>query len=92
LAVADAVARSLAKATGLKPLPPSENAVPITDNPYLLLRNLGANRQIHGPVIYLEPYFMNNRIVWQRLQCGDDSIFREYADAVAEAVVNFTRK
>ncbi len=104
LAVADAVSRSLAQATGLEPLRPSENWAPITDNPYLLLRNLGANRQIHGPVIYLEPYFMNNRIVWQRLQLGDydgereiehrryRSIFREYADAVADAVLSFSRK
>jgi N-acetylmuramoyl-L-alanine amidase len=104
LAVADAVSRSLARATGLRPLPPSENAAPITDNPYLLLRNLGANRQIHGPVIYLEPYFMNNRIVWQRLQLGDydgereiehkryRSIFREYTDAVADGVLGFSRR
>jgi len=104
LAVTDAVARSLARATGLEPLPPSENAVPITDNPYLLVRNLGANRQIHGPVIYLEPYYMNNRIVYQRLQLGDydgekkigrkryRSIFREYADAVADAILNFGHK
>ena len=98
LAVADAVARSLARATGLPPLPVSDNSAPITDNPYLLLRNLGMNRQTHGPVIYLEPYYMNNRLVYQRLQLGDydgekpvggktyRSIFREYADAVADAV------
>jgi N-acetylmuramoyl-L-alanine amidase len=88
LDVADAVARSLARATGLEPLPPSENAAPVNGHPYLLLRNLGANRQIRGPVIYLEPYFMNNRTVWQRLQRGDGSIFRVYADAVADAIVN----
>lgn len=92
LAVADLVAVSLAKATGLPPLPPSENAAPVTGKPYLLLRNLAANRQIHGPVIYLEPYFMNNRTVWQRLQLGDTgdrNIFHEYADAVAAGLLNF---
>ena len=101
LSIADTVARALAQATGLDPLPPSENSAPIPENPYLLVRNLGANRQIHGPVIYLEPYYMNNRVVYQRLQLGDydgekivdgkkyRSIFREYADAVTDDLLAF---
>ena len=58
-------------------------------------RNLLANRIYQCPVIYYEPYVMNNQEVHDRVQLGDyegtkeingvqrKSIFREYADAVA---------
>jgi len=48
---------------------------------------------LQRPGVYLEPYYMNNRTVYERLQLGDyegerevggkkvKSIFREYADA-----------
>ncbi len=99
LAIADAIAKSLAQTTSLVPLPSSSNSAPVSTNPHLLFRNIAANRLYHGPVIYLEPYFMNNRIVYQRLQLGDyagtreiegcryPSIFREYADAVAAGLL-----
>jgi hypothetical protein len=57
-----------------------------------------ANRLYQTPVIYLEPYVMNSELVWERIQAGDyegeinlggkprRSIFREYADAVAEGL------
>jgi N-acetylmuramoyl-L-alanine amidase len=82
--VAGAVAAAFGKATGL----------PVEVRP----RNLAANRLFDGPVVYLEPYYMNNRIVYQRIQLGDydgekavegksyRSIFREYADAVMEGL------
>lgn len=67
-------------------------------SPYVWARNLLANRVYRCPVVFLEPYAMNNREVWERIQAGDyegerevagsirPSIFREYADAVAEGV------
>ena len=67
-------------------------------SPYVWARNLLANRLYRCPVVFLEPYAMNNREVWERIQAGDyegerevagsvrPSIFREYADAVAEGV------
>lgn len=70
------------------------NMRPVDDGDYIYARNLAANRQFGGPVIFLEPYFMNNRLVYQRLQAGDyeserefdgqmlPSIYREYVDAV----------
>jgi N-acetylmuramoyl-L-alanine amidase len=85
--VADAIAASLAKATGL----------PTT----VRIRNLAANRLFDGPVVYLEPYYMNNRLVYQRIQLGDydgektidgksyRSILREYADAVLQGLTGF---
>lgn len=73
-------------------------------NYYIFARNLAASRQFDGPVIFLEPYFMNNRIVYARIQAGDykgerefegkmyPSIFTEYADAVASGVVEYFKK
>ena len=67
-------------------------------SPYVWARNLLANRLYRCPVLFLEPYAMNNREVWQRIQAGDyegqreiagslrPSIYREYADAVAEGI------
>jgi N-acetylmuramoyl-L-alanine amidase len=101
--VADAVATALARATKLPPVEygSSSGAVRVDDNPYVFARNLAANRLVNGPVVYLEPYYQNNRIVYQRLQLGDydgtreidgqsfRSIFREYADAVADGLSQF---
>jgi len=88
-------------------LPPAYRAAsggvmhPLDTNHYIYARNLAANRQFDGPVIFLEPYFMNNRTVYARIQAGDydgiravdgsehPSIFREYADAVAAGVIDF---
>jgi len=76
----------------------------VSDNPYIYARNLAANRQFSGPVIYLEPYYQNNPVVYQRALAGDfegekiilgksyRSIFREYADSVADGIVNFVRE
>jgi N-acetylmuramoyl-L-alanine amidase len=85
--VAEALASALGHATGL----------PTT----VRARNLAANRLYDGPVVYLEPYYMNNRLVYQRIQLGDydgektidgksyRSIFREYADAVMAGLSKF---
>jgi N-acetylmuramoyl-L-alanine amidase len=82
--VAEAIAAAFGTATGL----------PVEVRP----RNLAANRLYDGPVVYLEPYYMNNRTVYERIQLGDydgekivagqpvKSIFREYADAVMEGL------
>ena len=63
-------------------------------NEYLWARNLLANRIFECPVVYLEPYCMNNAETYARIQAGDydgereiagkvrRSIFREYADAI----------
>ena len=103
LAAANAIAAALARATGLPPVEygPGSGAAPVGENHYVYARNLAANRLVNGPVVYLEPYYMNNRVVYQRIQLGDyegereiegcryKSIFREYADAVAEGLGPF---
>ncbi len=99
MAVADAIAAAFQKATGL---PPAAYPLPVGTTGYVFARNLAANRLIDSPVVYLEPYYMNNRLVYHRLQLGDydgkrlvegqlyPSIFREYADAVATGLAAFT--
>jgi hypothetical protein len=100
LAAADAIAAALANATKLPPVEygRGSSAMRVDENRYVFARNLAANRLVNGPVVYLEPYYQNNRIVYQRLQLGDydgtreidgqsyRSIFREYADAVADGL------
>jgi len=102
LRVAEAVATAMARATKLPPVEygPGSGAIHVGDNPYVFARNLAANRLVNGPVVFLEPYYMNNRSVYQRIQLGDyegtrdvngapmKSIFREYADAVAAGLTN----
>lgn len=88
-------------ATGLPPAYRTRggNLHPVDDTDYLYARNLAANRRFAGPVIYLEPYFMNNADVYARIQAGDfdgerdiagasrRSIFREYADAIVASLL-----
>jgi N-acetylmuramoyl-L-alanine amidase len=102
LGVSDAVARSLASATGLPAFTyHGANALAASPNPYLWIRNLMANRLFECPVVYCEPYVMNSRPVFNRVQLGDypglrnvggvrlPSIYREYADAVARGLADY---
>ena len=104
LAVAERVAPALAAATGLPPYQyKGNNALRIGDSPYVWARNLLANRLYECPVVYIEPYVMNSPEVFARVQAGDydgtrpfggvdrKSIFREYADAVAEGLADYYR-
>jgi hypothetical protein len=105
LAASEHVAGVLATATKLPPYRyTSGNALRPGSNPYLWARNLLANRLYHAPVVFLEPYVMNSETVWSRVQVGDyegeimiggelrRSIFREYADAVAEGLREYYAK
>lgn len=102
LGASDAVARSLSAATGLEPFVyHNAKAIPASSNPYLWIRNLLANRLFECPVVYCEPYVMNSRPVFNRVQLGDyegrrnvggtqlPSIYREYADAVAQGLADY---
>ena len=102
LGASEAVSRALASATGLPPfIYHNGKAIPASGNPYLWIRNLLANRLFECPVVYCEPYVMNSRAVFNRVQMGDysgqrnvggaslPSIFREYADAVAQGLADY---
>lgn len=107
LAISKKVAASVAQETGLPAYTypqPSASAHPVPGEPYLWLRNLLANRLYRNPTIYIEPYVMNNQLVFDRVQAGDypvekqidgamrKSIYREYADAVADGLVAYFRE
>ena len=104
LPAAESVAAALAAATGLPPYEyTGPNAIRVGGSPYVWARNLLANRLYTCPVVYAEPYVMNSAEVFARVQAGDydgtrdfggvqrKSIFREYADAVAEGLAAYYR-
>lgn len=101
-AVTDVLSKKLARATGLPPyVYEGSSASRINGNAYVWARNLLANRLYTCPVAYAEPYVMNSRSAFARIQMGDysgykeingtprKSIFREYADAIADGVLAY---
>ena len=106
LPLADSVAEALAHATGLPPYqyPTTLATTRVGTSGYVLVRNLLATRIYRAPVIYCEPYVMNNKEVFDRIEAGDydgtrdfngvqrKSIFREYADAVADGLADYYRR
>jgi N-acetylmuramoyl-L-alanine amidase len=103
-ALGEVAADVLAKRTGLPPYsydPESKRARNVNGHPYLWARNLLANRSYLCPVLFFEPYVMNNADVYARIQEGDyegeklvngamrPSIMREYAEAVAAGIAEF---
>jgi N-acetylmuramoyl-L-alanine amidase len=105
LPIADAVASSMAKATGLPPYqyPTTQTTTKVGTTGYVYARNLLATRLYRCPVVYCEPYVMNSNDAFSRIQAGDyegtkeidgverKSIFREYADGVAEGLADYYR-
>jgi N-acetylmuramoyl-L-alanine amidase len=102
VALTNVISRKMSAATGLPPyFYRTGAAVRVNANPYVWARNLLANRLFACPVVYIEPYVMNNRLVFERIQAGDyeglrdfggsmrKSIYREYADAVVEGIVAY---
>lgn len=102
LAVTERMAVAMAAATKLPPYHyEGTNAVRVGRSPYVWARNLLANRLFNAPVVYLEPYVMNNREVFARIQAGDydglrtvdgkmqPSIYREYVDSVVQGLVDY---
>lgn len=105
LAATRSVATAMARQTGLPPFEyKGGNAINVGGNPYIWARNLLANRLYQCPVIFAEPYVMNSREVFARIQAGDytgtrpfggvarKSIYREYADSLVEGLVNYYSK
>ncbi len=102
LSVSRAVAQSMARATRLPPYTYTSNtAINVGGSPYIWARNLLANRLFQCPVVYLEPYVMNNKEVVDRIQLGDysgrrningtprESIYREYVRGVVDGLVAY---
>ena len=106
LPLADTVAAAMARETGLPPYqyPTTNSTTKVGTSGYVYARNLLATRLYRCPVIYCEPYVMNSKDVFARIQVGDyegtrnvnrvehKSIFREYADSVVDGLVDYYSK
>jgi N-acetylmuramoyl-L-alanine amidase len=106
LPLADTIALAMARQTGLPPYayPTTNSTTKVGASGYVFARNLLATRLYRCPVVYCEPYVMNSNDVFTRIQAGDyegtrningverKSIFREYADSVAEGLVDYYSK
>ncbi len=103
LPLSDAVAAVMARETGLPAYeyPTHEYATHVGNSGYVYARNLLATRLYRCPVVYCEPYVMNSREMFERIQAGDyegtrqfngverKNIFREYADSVVDGLVDY---
>ena len=106
LPLADTIAAAMAHETGLPPYayPTTNSTTKVGRSGYVYARNLLATRLYRCPVVYCEPYVMNSKDVFARIQAGDyegtrningverKSIFREYADSVADGLVEYYSK
>ncbi len=80
LAAAEFVAGAMARITGLPPYYYSgANAKRVGNSGYVWARNLLANRLYECPVVYIEPYVMNSREVFDRIQAGEYEGLRDFA-------------
>jgi hypothetical protein len=106
LPLADTIASAMARETGLPPYayPTTNSTTKVGSSGYVFARNLLATRLYRCPVVYCEPYVMNSKDVFARIEAGDyegtrnvngverKSIFREYADSVADGLVEYYSK
>jgi hypothetical protein len=104
LPLADAMAATFAQETELPPYQyTTDTVVKVGASGYVYARNLLATRVFRCPVIYFEPYVMNSTEGFARIEAGDydgtrefngvqrKSIFREYAQAVADGLADYCR-
>jgi hypothetical protein len=105
LDLAETIAGTMAKATGLPPYQyKTENVTPVGASGYVYARNLMATRLYQCPTVYLEPYVMNSREVFARVRAGDyegtrdvegkkrPNIYREYVNGVVDGVQEYFKK
>lgn len=102
IALGEAIIPAMVKANELPAfIYSTPNAAKVGTSPYLWARNLLANRLYRCPVVYLEPYVLNNRDVAMRARMGDyegylevegalrKSLIREYADGVVDGLLAY---
>jgi hypothetical protein len=106
LPLADTIALAMAHETGLPPYayPTTNSTTKVGTSGYVYARNLLATRLYRSPVVYCEPYVMNSKDVFARIQAGDyegtrningverKSIFREYTDSIVDGLVEYYSK
>ena len=106
LPLADTIAGVMARETGLPPYeyPTGDNVTKVGSTGYVYTRNLLATRLYRCPVVYCEPYVMNSREGFDRIEAGEyegtrtfngverKNIYREYADSVVDGLMDYYRK
>ncbi|HTD01367.1 MAG TPA: N-acetylmuramoyl-L-alanine amidase, partial [Chthoniobacterales bacterium] len=106
LPLADTIAAAMAHETQLPPYeyPTTNSTTKVGTSGYVIARNLLATRLYRCPVVYCEPYVMNSKDAFARIQADDyegtrnvnglerKSIFREYANGVADGLVEYYSK
>jgi hypothetical protein len=106
LPLADTIATAMARETQLPAYeyPTTNSTTKVGTSRYVYARNLLATRLYRCPVVYCEPYVMNSKDAFARIQAGDyegtrnvngserKSIFREYADSVADGLIEYYSK
>lgn len=100
--LAESIADAFVAGTGMPAFqyrPDSTAVKPVGDHSCVWARNLLANRLYDCPVIFMEPYVMNSKPDYPRMQAGDylgmrevagrmqPSIFREYAELMISGLV-----
>jgi hypothetical protein len=102
IGLAEKLTEKLAATTGLPAYEyVTDNVTKVGPSGYVYARNLMATRLYACPVVYLEPYVMNSREVFARVQAGDydgvqtiegkerPSIFREYVEGVVDGLLDY---
>jgi len=105
LPLAEAVANGMRQTTGLPAyVYTTPNARHVGTNSYVFARNLLANRIYDCPVVYLEPYVMNNEETYRRLLRGhflgrtliagrlQSSAIEDYVQGVVKGIVTYYQK
>lgn len=105
LALAEGIAEVMAPRLGLPPYEyHGSSAKRPGSSPFVWSRNLLATRIYQCPVIYFEPYVMNDEITYQRIQAGEypgtrpfagkeyPNLYEEYAAAVADGIASYYRQ
>jgi hypothetical protein len=105
LGCAESIGQSMAAVTGLPPYTyNTPNARKVGNSGYVWARNLLANRLYECPVVYIEPYVMNNEEVFARIQAGEyeglrnfggvmrPNIYEEYVTGVVNGLVEYCRQ
>ncbi|MDF1741831.1 MAG: N-acetylmuramoyl-L-alanine amidase [Verrucomicrobiales bacterium] len=105
LNLSDEISRTMQKETRLPAFHyDGTNGMAVNDNDLVWARNLLANRVFFCPVVFFEPYCMNNREIYGRVQEGEyaglreidgiyrKNIYQEYADGITAGLVNYYRK
>ena len=105
LPLAEAIANGMRLTTGLPAyVYTTPNARHVGTNSYVYARNLLANRIYDCPVVYLEPYVMNNEETYHRLLHGhflgrtliagrlQSSAIEDYVQGVVKGIVTYYQK